>query len=170
MGLRSKRRSWKKVGSIPRQTVASPCIPITDRSHTMIRILLPIDGSPQALDAVRQALQLRTQGLDFTAVLLNVQEPPHLYEVVLAPDADVIEGASHGAGEHALLAAHTLLDEAGVAHESLVVTGDVAQQVVEQAELQGCDLVVLEGSNRTVTHAVERHSPVPVLLVPHRPL
>jgi nucleotide-binding universal stress UspA family protein len=133
----------------------------------MIRTLLPIDGSPQALDAVRQALQLRVQGLDFTAVLLNVQEPPHLYEVVLAPDADVIEGASHDAGEHALLAAHALLDEAGVEHESLVVTGDVAQQVVEQAELQGCDLIVLAGRSHAVTQAVERHSRVPVLLVPH---
>jgi nucleotide-binding universal stress UspA family protein len=135
----------------------------------MIRTLLPIDGSPEALAAVRLALQLRTQGLDFTAVLLNVQEPPHLYEVVLAPDVEVIEGASHEAGEHALLAAHALLDEAGVEHESLVVTGDVAQQVVEQAELQGCDLIVLAGCSHAVTHAVERHSPVPVLLAPVPP-
>lgn len=134
----------------------------------MIRTLLPIDGSPQALDAVRQALQLRAQGLDFTAVLLNVQEPPHLYEVVLAPDADVIEGASHAAGAHALLAAHALLDEAGVEHESLVVTGDVAQQVVEQADLLACDLIVLAGRSQAVTQAVERHSHVPVLLVPQR--
>lgn len=134
----------------------------------MIRTLLPIDGSPQALDAVRQALQLRALGLDFTAVLLNVQEPPHLYEVVLAPDVDVIEGARHAAGEHALLAAHALLDEAGVAHESLVVTGDVAQQVVEQADLLDCDLIVLAGRGQDVTQAVERHSHVPVLLVPQR--
>jgi nucleotide-binding universal stress UspA family protein len=134
----------------------------------MIRTLLPIDGTPQALDAVRQALQLRAQGLDFTAVLLNVQEPPHLYEVVLAPDADVIEGASHAAGVHALLAAHALLDEAGVEHESLVVTGDVAQQVVEQADLLACDLIVLAGRSQAVTQAVERHSHVPVLLVPQR--
>ncbi len=134
----------------------------------MIRTLLPIDGSPQALDAVRQALQLRTLGLDFTAVLLNVQEPPHLYEVVLAPDVDVIEAASHAAGEHALLAARALLDGAGVAHESLVVTGNVAQQVVEQADLLGCDLIVLAGRHQDVTQAVERHSHIPVLLVPQR--
>jgi nucleotide-binding universal stress UspA family protein len=134
----------------------------------MIRTLLPIDGSPQALDAVRQALQLRAQGLDFTAILLNVQAPPHLYEVVLAPNADVIEGASHAAGEHALLAAQALLDAAGVGHESLVVTGDVAQQVVEQADLLECDLIVLAGRSQAVVHAVERHSHVPVLLVPQR--
>lgn len=134
----------------------------------MIRTLFPIDGSPQALDAVRQALQLRAQGLDFTAVLLNVQEPPHLYEVVLAPDANVIESASHAAGEHALLAAHALLDEAGVAHESLVVTGDVAQQVIDQADLLGCDLIVLAGQSQAVVQAVERHSHAPVLLVPQR--
>lgn len=133
----------------------------------MIRTLLPLDGSTEALAAVHQALQLRTQGLDFTAVLLNVQDPPHLYEVVLAPDADLIEGASHEAGEHALASAQALLDAAGVAHESLVVTGDAAQQVVEQAELLGCDLVVLASQSHTVTQAVQRHSRVPVLLVPH---
>ena len=134
----------------------------------MIRTLLPIDGSPQALDAVHQALQLRRQGLDFTAVLLNVQEPPHLYELVLAPDADVIDGARHAAGEHALQAAHALLDAAGVAHESLVVSGNVAQQVVEQADLLDCDLIVLAGRGHDVITAVERHSHVPVLLAPQR--
>ena len=133
----------------------------------MIRTLLPIDGNPQALEAVRHALALRAQGLDFTGVLLNVQEPPHLYEVVLAPDADVIEGASHEAGEHALLAAQALLDEAGVAHESLVVTGDAAQQVVEQADLMECDLIVMAILEGEVSHRVIRHSRVPVLLVPH---
>jgi nucleotide-binding universal stress UspA family protein len=167
MGICGKRRWWKKAGSITRAAVGSPHVPNHYRSHTMIRTLLPIDGSPEALDAVRQALHLRAQGLDFTAVLLNVQDPPHLYEVVLAPDADVIEGASHEAGEHALLEARALLDAAGVAHESLVVSGDAAQQVVEQAELQGCDLIVMTGHRHSVTQVVERHSRIPVLLVPH---
>jgi Universal stress protein family len=135
----------------------------------MVCILMPVDGSPEALDAVRLALRLRTHGLDFTAVLLNVQEPPHLYEVVLAPDAQVIEGASHEAGEHALQAARALLDDAAVAHTALVVTGDLAQQVVEQAELHGCDLIVLALQDHAVGHAVERHSRVPVLRVPHLP-
>lgn len=135
----------------------------------MVSILMPVDSSPEALEAVRLALRLRTHGLAFTAVLLNVQEPPHLYEVVLAPDAEVIEGASHDAGEHALQAAHALLDAAGVACAALVVTGDLAQQVVEQAELQGCDLIVLALQDHAVAHAVERHSRVPVLRVPHQP-
>lgn len=133
----------------------------------MIRTLLPLDDHPQALDAVRHALALRTQGLDFTAVLLNVQEPPHLYEVVLAPDARLIEDASHEAGEHALRAAQTLLDEAGVDHESLVVTGDAAQQAVEQADLLGCDLIVMTTFQEAMSHRVVRHSRVPVMLVPH---
>jgi nucleotide-binding universal stress UspA family protein len=133
----------------------------------MIRTLMPLDGHPRALDAVHHALALQAQGLAFTGVLLNVQEPPHLYEVVLAPDAQLIEVASHEAGEHALLAAQALLDEAGVAHESLVVTGDAAQQVVEQADLLGCDLIVMSVGRDSVSHRVVRHSRVPVLLVPH---
>lgn len=142
----------------------------------MPRILLPIDGSPDALDAVRHALALRADGLAITAVLLNVQEPPHLYEVVLAPDAELIEEASHEAGEHALDAARQLLDAAGVEHDSLVVTGDPAHQIAEQAALQGCDLIVMATLSHgallgrlqdSVSHAVVRHSRTPVLLVPH---
>lgn len=142
----------------------------------MLRVLLPIDGSADALDAVRHTLTLRAAGLAVTAVLLNVQEPPHLYEVVLAPDADLIEEASHEAGEHALNAARQLLDAAGVEHDSLVVTGDPAHQIAEQAALQDCDLIVMATLSHgallgrlqdSVSHAVVRHSRTPVLLVPH---
>ena len=60
----------------------------------MIRILLPFDGSEHALDAVRHVIGMRQAGLEIEAVLLNVQDPPHLYEVVLAPDAGLIDSAS----------------------------------------------------------------------------
>lgn len=141
----------------------------------MIRILLPIDGTPHALDAVRHALALRASGLEIQTTLLNVQDPPHLYEVVLAPDAHLIEEASAEAGEHALAEARALLEAAGLACEELVVRGDVAHQVAEQADLQGCDLIVMATLSHgallgrwhdSVAQAVVRHSRVPVTLVP----
>ena len=143
----------------------------------MPRILLPIDGSGHALDAVRHLLLLRDQGWPVDeAVLLNVQDPPHLYEVVLAPDADTIREASEAAGLHALQAAGDLLDAAGVPHRGLVVVGDVAPQVIDQADLEGCDLVILAGPGAdeqralwhdSVAQEVVRHARVPVMVVPH---
>ncbi|NRT55575.1 universal stress protein [Sphaerotilus uruguayifluvii] len=141
----------------------------------MIRILLPLDGSEHALDAVRHVIGLRRTGLDIETVLLNVQEPPHLYEVVLAPDVELIDGASREAGEHALAPAAALLAQAGIAAEALVVTGDAAHEIAEQALLQGCDQIVMTTLSHgallgrlqeAVSHEVLRRARVPVTLVP----
>ena len=63
-----------------------------------MKILLPIDGSEAALEAVRQALRMLSEGLRASLVLANVQEPATLYEMLLAHDADVIEKVSAQAG------------------------------------------------------------------------
>ena len=59
-----------------------------------MKILVPVAGSEPALDAVRHALRLRLEGLKASFVLATVQEPTYLYEMVLAPDADVLERVS----------------------------------------------------------------------------
>ena len=56
-----------------------------------MKILLPVDGSAAALAAVRHALALVQEGLRADFVLVNVQEPASLYEMVVVHDADVIE-------------------------------------------------------------------------------
>ena len=49
-----------------------------------MKILLPIDGTELALHEVRYALRLVTQGLQARFLLVNVQEPASLYEMVTA--------------------------------------------------------------------------------------
>ena len=56
-----------------------------------MKILVPVDGSEPALDAVRHALHLRREGLQTSFVLATVQEPTYTYEMMLAPDAGVFE-------------------------------------------------------------------------------
>ena len=51
-----------------------------------MNILLPIDGSELALHEVRYALRLVAEGLQARFLLVNVQEPATLYEMVTAPD------------------------------------------------------------------------------------
>ncbi len=55
-----------------------------------MKILLPVDGSELSLKAVRLAVDLLRQGLSGTLVLANVQEPATLYEMVVAPDGEVL--------------------------------------------------------------------------------
>lgn len=138
-------------------------------------ILLPIDGSSAALAAVHHVLALSRAGLRLRCLLANVQEPTHLYEVVLAHDSAVLEAASQAAGEHALAEAAVLLSAAGVAHDAVVAHGDPGHVLVELAESQACDAIVLTGREPgllvggrlgEVAQSVLRHAGVPVSIVP----
>ena len=138
-----------------------------------MKILLPVDGSENALEAVRHALRLVQDGLRASFVLANVQEPASLYEVVVAHNAEVIEQVSEAAAEHALAPAQALLRAAGFAFETEVGHGDPGHQIVEIAERCGCDLIVLgargmeplEGALGSAADSVLRHASVPVMIV-----
>lgn len=139
-----------------------------------MKILLPLDGSESALDAVRFALGLVREGLRAEFVVANVQEPTHLYEVVLARDTELVEQARAEAGMHALQAGEALLQAAGVSWEREVASGDPAHAIVDIAERFGCELIVM-GSRGTgtlrsallgsVSHEVLHSSGIPLVIV-----
>lgn len=108
-----------------------------------MKILLPVDGSKHALAAVRYALRLRQEGLNATFVLATVQDPTYLYERLLAPDASVLERMSGAVGSRALAGAEALFHAAGVAFDREIGSGEPAPTLVEMAELQGCDAIIL---------------------------
>jgi nucleotide-binding universal stress UspA family protein len=139
-----------------------------------MKILLPVDGSPHALHAVAHALRLVEAGLRAEFVLVNVQSPASLYEVVVAHDDEAIQHIRSAAGADLLQAAEALLSAAGVSWESEVVGGVASTKLVEMIERYGCDLVVVGthgvGGLRNallgnVTGALLQHSPVPVTVV-----
>ena len=132
-----------------------------------MKILLATDGSPAALNAVRHALNLRAQGLEASFVLVNVQAPASLYEVVTAHDADVIRQVRSDAGADLLAPAEAALQRAGAEFESEVAGGDAGHVIRELAEIYGCDAVVLGATDGvgSVAQDVLDHCPLPVTLV-----
>jgi nucleotide-binding universal stress UspA family protein len=139
-----------------------------------VKILLPVDGSESSIEAVQFAIRLVRSGLRATFVLANVQEPTYLYEMVLAPDAEVLERISGAAGSHSLEAAQALLQSAGVTFEREVASGDPGHVLVDVIERYQCDAVVMGargmGALRhallgSVSQAVLHSSPVPVTIV-----
>ncbi len=139
-----------------------------------MKILLPVDGSEPALEAVRFAIRLAQSGLRASFVLANVQEPTYLYEMVLAPDADVLERVSGAAGAHSLEAAQALLQAAGLGFEREIASGDPGHALVELIERHGCDAVIMGargmGALRhallgSESQALMHQSPVPVTIV-----
>ena len=143
-----------------------------------MKILVPVDGSAPALEAVRQALRMVDGGLRASLVLANVQEPATLYEMLLAHDAEVIEQVSAKAGLHLLEPAQALVRAAGVEHEIEVARGDPAHTLIDILENFGCDMVVMGargmGTLRSallgsVSHEVLHAASVPVLVVKQAP-
>lgn len=144
----------------------------------MMKILLPSDGSELSLDAVRHALRLVRGGLRASFVLANVQDPTHLYEMMMAPDADALADASRGAGMSALAGAAGLLTAALVPFETEVASGDAANMLIEVAERHECDAIIIgargAGGLRnallgSVSQVVLHGSALPVTVVKHAP-
>jgi nucleotide-binding universal stress UspA family protein len=139
-----------------------------------MKILLPVDGSAHALAAVRHVLALHLSGLKLQLVLVNVQEPPSLYEVVTAHDTEVLDHVRTDAGADLLAPAETMLSGAGLPWESEVAGGEPATLLVELLENYGCHAVVMgargqsdpqAGGLGSVAEALLAHSPVPVTVV-----
>ncbi len=151
-----------------------------------MKILIAVDGSADALQAVQHVLALVRRGLAAELVLANVQEPASLYEMVVVHDADSIEELRRRAGADLLAPAEALLQEAGVPFESEVAGGDPQHVLVELAENYGCHAIVMGARGEVssdfpstgfgmatslggVAEAVLAHSPVPVTVVRARP-
>ncbi len=139
-----------------------------------MKILLPVDGSEVSLKAVRLAINLLQQGLSGSVVLANVQEPASFYEMVVAPDVEVLERVSTAAGMDALAPAETLLVNAGVVYEREIASGDPAHTIVDILERFSCDLVIMGARGASalrsallgsVSNEVLHAAQVPVMIV-----
>ena len=138
-----------------------------------MKILLPVDGSVASLTAVHHALLLVRAGLKASFVLVNVQEPPNLYDVVTVHDAQKLDEVRTAAGVHLLHTAETMLEAAGLPYESEVASGDPGHVLVDLVENYRCQAVVMgshgaddsSGALGSVAMAMLQHSPVPVTVV-----
>lgn len=141
----------------------------------MYRIMIAVDGSELALDAVRHGVALVRQGLLAQLILAHVQEEASLYELATR-DADLIAAASVEAAQHLMAPAVALIEAAGLTCETEVGLGEAAPTLVGMAEQCGCDLLLIGarglGALRSallgsVSLAVVHQSPVPVTIVKH---
>lgn len=138
-----------------------------------MKILVPVDGSPQSLEAVQHAIRLVRDGLKATFVLANVQEPSSLYEMVVMHDPQALRRMALEAGEHSLAEADALLTRADIEHETEIASGEPAHTLIDLIENYGCDVVIVGAHGMgnssaafgSVAQELLRHAPVPVMVV-----
>lgn len=138
-----------------------------------MKLLVPIDGSDLALQALQHAIALARAGLHVELVLANVQEPASVYELVTLHDAEALAQVTQAAGEDLLAPAVQAAEAAGLPHVASVAVGDVVPMLLELLEQYGCEAVVMgshgKGLVRSVlgssSHGMLERSPVPVTFV-----
>ena len=134
------------------------------------RILLPTDGSQGNSRAVEQAIGLAAQSDARLHVLFVVEDLPYAPEMM---DGQV-EARLREIGEEAISDIRQRADDAGVSVETALEDGTPHQSILEYADEEGMDLIVMGTHGRSgldryllgsVTERVVRGADTPVLTV-----
>ena len=139
----------------------------------MLKVLVPVDGSPNALLAVRSAISEYQRHHELELHLLNVQPrlSHHIARVVSRQDR---EAWLHDRAEAAMSSASAELQQAGVPCETHWVVGDRAAEICRAAVRLGVHHIVMGTARKnsltrlledSVTNRVLEATPVPVEVV-----
>ena len=141
-----------------------------------MKILLAVDGSKNALDAVDSLIAHAGWYREKPSVeLVNVQLPvPKLPNMGVVVGKAQIQKFYDEEGGACLAKARRKLDDAGIGYEARVLVGPIAETLVKHAKDKRCDMIYIGTHGRTelgkallgsVATKVLHISDVPVLLV-----
>jgi YjbE family integral membrane protein len=145
----------------------------TEGDPRMLKVLVPVDGSANALHAVRHAIAEYRRHHELELHLLNVQTPMsrHVARFVGRQDRDTWH---HDQAAAAMAAARALLDQAGVPYQTHWAVGDRAAEICRSAGRLGAHHIVMGTARRnsitrmledSVTNQVLERTPVPVEVI-----
>jgi nucleotide-binding universal stress UspA family protein len=139
----------------------------------MLKVLVPVDSSANALHAVRHAIAEYRRHHELELHLLNVQTPlsRHVARFVGRDDRDMWH---HDQAEAAMTAARALLDQSGVPYQTHWAVGDRATEICRSAEQLGAHHLVMGTARKnsitrmledSTTNQVLERTPVPVEVI-----
>lgn len=144
------------------------------RDMTMLKILVPVDGSAHADQAIAPAVELAHSGAAVEIHLLNVQIPIDSGHARMFVSHDALESYYREEGLAALANARRMLEEAGVPYTHHIAVGHGADTIVRYAREKGFDRIIMGTHGRggllgallgSVAHDVLKRASVPVTLV-----
>jgi nucleotide-binding universal stress UspA family protein len=109
----------------------------------MVKILVPVDGSADALAAVRHAAFLFREGSVSEVVLFNVQPALEDGRASAFHSLAHLREYERRQGETALARACEILDDSGVQYSTLIGLGGTASSIASAEESLECDGIVL---------------------------
>lgn len=154
IGSHGKKGIQKWLGSVSRQVISNSQIPIfVSKKRTKDqKILLTVDGSEQAFNAIKQTIKLFDLK-NREIYIISVKENPELLPMEATMDRNWLDSIEKQQKIHAAKAinkAKSLLEEAGIqVQNEVILTGNPAQQIIDFTELEKIDLVVLGARTKT---------------------
>ncbi|MEY4284100.1 MAG: universal stress protein [Betaproteobacteria bacterium] len=114
-----------------------------------MKILVPTDGSASALRAAKYAAKLLADDEHGRITLLSVHDDEAFRRVRKYVPKGAIADYIRELSETELKPARAALDRAGVAHDMVMRTGAVAQEIVKLGHSGGFDLIVMGTKGRS---------------------
>lgn len=140
-----------------------------------MKLLVPVDGSENAMRALRHAIVLAKSSSASSIHVVTAHEEPIVFgEVAVYVSREKIAELQRNQSEGPLSMAVQVLEAAGVAHTREILEGPIAQTIARRAEELGCDGIVMGTRGMTalggllmgsVATKVIHASKVPVTLV-----
>jgi nucleotide-binding universal stress UspA family protein len=110
----------------------------------MLKILVPIDGSDNALRAVRHVASRESTCRDADEIiLLNVQPPVASGVVRMFVSQGDLKGYYQEEGEKVLAPACALLETAGIVFHAEMRVGEMGETIARFAREKGCGLIAM---------------------------
>jgi nucleotide-binding universal stress UspA family protein len=121
----------------------------------MLKVLVPVDGSPNAMHAVRHVIDEYIKKSDFEVHLLNVQPPFSRHIARFVSRADRASYHREQA-EQVLGPIRARLDDFRIPHAAHTRIGHKAETIAEEARRLRCDRIVLGTARKnSLTRMVE---------------
>lgn len=140
-----------------------------------MKILLPVDGSKSSLNAAKYVAKLAKDLRSKCSVTLaSIHDDMGLGHVKQFVAKSVIDDYLRETSEKELKTAQKALDAAGVKHSMVIKRGNVAQEIINLANKEKFDLIVMGSKGRTgildalmgsVAQKVSASAKQPVLLI-----
>jgi nucleotide-binding universal stress UspA family protein len=143
------------------------------------KILVPLDGSELSETSLSHVLSIMECGNPPAVVLFRAREPMDngARQRLSAELARQLDEAYHEELTEYLDKVAATLKEQGITAETVAVAGSPAESILDYAQQNDVDIIVMSSHGRTgiarwafgsVTEKVLKESPIPVLVVTHR--
>ena len=151
----------------------SPAPNVFKEGHAMLKVLVPVDGSPNSLHAVRHVIKQFSKNRAMEVHLLNVQTPfsRHIAQFASRKNRDSFH---RDEAEKALQPVRRLFEGAGVPHTAHIEVGRKAEVIVAMAQRLSCSHIVMSTARKnsltrmleaSVTNRVLELTTVPVEVI-----